>query len=182
MHVKLDFKTSTSYNKNCLRFKHNRLWVSFSKYVAGGVVLATVSVGVGTVLGFSAILLPQLENEGLMRAKSDEGSWIGRKLYFPHTFYCYLTPYSLKPCAILASLINIGQVVGSVVTGILAGMLGRKVAIVGASLILVVAWGLIGFSNGVYLYLVIGRLLQGFAILSSLMQVYLVEISDAQRR
>ena len=82
----------------------------------------------------------------------------------------------------LASLINIGQVVGSVITGIIAGLLGRKVAIVGASLILVIAWGLIGFSNGIYLYLVIGRLLQGFAILSSLMQVYLVEISDAQRR
>jgi len=61
-------------------------------------------------------------------------------------------------------------------------MLGRKVAIVGSSFLLFLAWGLIGFSDGVYLYLVIGRVLQGFAILSSLMQVYLVEISDAQRR
>jgi len=73
-------------------------------------------------------------------------------------------------------------VFGSVITGIIAGMLGRKVAIVGSSFLLFLAWGLIGFSDGVYLYLVIGRILQGFAILSSLMQVYLVEISDAQRR
>ena len=52
----------------------------------------------GTVLGFSAILLPQLESE--MSLSSDEASW-------------------------LASLSNIGQLFGAVATGVLAGKFGR---------------------------------------------------------
>jgi hypothetical protein len=35
----------------------------------------------GTLLGFSAILLPQLEEENVLVAKSDEASWIGEQLY-----------------------------------------------------------------------------------------------------
>jgi len=41
---------------------------------------------------------------------------------------------------------------------------------------------MIGLSNGDYTLLVIGRLVQGFGIMSSLSQIYLVEISDAKRR
>ena len=52
----------------------------------------------GTVLGFSAILLPQLESE--MTITSDQKSWI-------------------------ASLSNIGQLFGAVATGILAGKFGK---------------------------------------------------------
>ena len=55
----------------------------------------------GTVLGFSAILLPQLESE--MTITSDQKSWI-------------------------ASLSNIGQLFGAVATGVLAGKLGRDCA------------------------------------------------------
>jgi hypothetical protein len=47
------------------------------KYLAGGFILCTVSMSIGTVLGFSAILLPQLEDESLMSSKSPEASWIG---------------------------------------------------------------------------------------------------------
>ena len=36
------------------------------------------SLSIGTVLGFSAILLPQLESEEIIEAKSEEGSWIGK--------------------------------------------------------------------------------------------------------
>ena len=90
-----------------------------NQFVSAGVVsgIATVSIGQfqvaapaqqtnnallpGTVLGFSAILLPQLESE--MTISSDEKSWI-------------------------ASLSNIGQLFGAVATGILAGKFGRNSA------------------------------------------------------
>jgi hypothetical protein len=42
--------------------------------------------------------------------------------------------------------------------------------------------GIIGLSDGSYPLLVSGRILQGFGIMSSLSQIYLVEISDAKRR
>jgi hypothetical protein len=45
-------------------------------------VLFTVSLSVGMMFGFSAILLPQLEDENIMAAKSEEASWIGKKLKF----------------------------------------------------------------------------------------------------
>ena len=51
------------------------------------------------MLGFSAILLPQLKEEMLLT--SDEASWI-------------------------ASLSNIGQLFGAVATGVLSGKLGRR--------------------------------------------------------
>ena len=54
------------------------------------------------MLGFSAILLPQLESE--MPISPDEKSWI-------------------------ASLSNIGQLFGAVATGVLAGKFGRNSAV-----------------------------------------------------
>jgi hypothetical protein len=36
-------------------------------------------MSIGTVLGFSAILLPQLEEENLINSKSHQASWIGWK-------------------------------------------------------------------------------------------------------
>ncbi len=57
---------------NCTYF----IW----QYVAGGIVLITVSMTLGTMFGFSAILLPQLEDENIMKAKSDEASWVGKKV------------------------------------------------------------------------------------------------------
>jgi len=45
-------------------------------------VLFTVSLSVGMMFGFSAILLPQLEDENIMAAKSEEASWIGKKPKF----------------------------------------------------------------------------------------------------
>ena len=45
-------------------------------------MLFTVSLSVGMMFGFSAILLPQLEDENIMAAKSEEASWIGKKPKF----------------------------------------------------------------------------------------------------
>ena len=47
------------------------------QFVAGGIVLASVCVTIGNMFGFSAILLPQLEDENIRTANSDEASWIG---------------------------------------------------------------------------------------------------------
>ena len=70
-----------------------------NQFLSAAVVSGVATVSIGTVLGFSAILLPQLESE--MMLSSDEKSWI-------------------------ASLSNIGQLFGAVATGILAGKLGER--------------------------------------------------------
>ena len=48
------------------------------QYLAACIVSGVASLSIGTVLGFSAILLPQLESEGHIEAKSQESSWIGK--------------------------------------------------------------------------------------------------------
>lgn len=47
------------------------------QYVSSSIVLLTTFLSIGLMFGFSAILLPQLEAEGIMEAKSEEASWIG---------------------------------------------------------------------------------------------------------
>ncbi len=51
--------------------------------MALAVVSGLGSLSIGTVLGFSAILLPQLEHEGVVAAKSEQASWIGREPPIP---------------------------------------------------------------------------------------------------
>ena len=53
---------------------------SLLQYLAACIVSGVASTSIGTVLGFSAILLPQLDDEGLVDSKSQEASWIGKKL------------------------------------------------------------------------------------------------------
>jgi hypothetical protein len=62
--------------------KHFCVTLYLFQFVAGGIVLLTVSLSVGMMFGFSAILLPQLEDENIMAAKSEEASWIGKKPKF----------------------------------------------------------------------------------------------------
>ena len=48
------------------------------QYLAAGVVSGLASLSIGTVLGFSAILIPQLVDEGVLESdKSTYASWIG---------------------------------------------------------------------------------------------------------
>jgi hypothetical protein len=55
--------------------------------------LSTVSLSIGTVLGFSAILLPQLEEENALRSKSAEASWIGDN-DFPFLFPFFVATFA----------------------------------------------------------------------------------------
>ena len=51
----------------------------YFQYVAAAVVSGIASLSIGTVLGFSAILIPQLVEEGFLDSdKSTESSWIGK--------------------------------------------------------------------------------------------------------
>ena len=53
------------------------------QYVAAGVVSGLASLSIGTVLGFSAILMPQLVEEGFLDSdKSSYASWIGMSLFY----------------------------------------------------------------------------------------------------
>ena len=105
------------------------------------------SLTIGTVLGFSAILIPQLVAEGhLSSSGQKEASWI-------------------------ASLSNLGALVGSLVTGAVSNALGRRVAIIGLCLPLFAGWLVIGLSEGDFLWIYIGRVLQGAGIMSSVTQV-----------
>ena len=66
--------------------------------------------------------------------------------------------------------------------GVLAGAIGRKKTIMALCFPLLIGWAIVGFSKGDVKMLCLGRVLQGVGIMSSVTQVYLVEVADAQRR
>ena len=110
-------------------------------------VSGVASLSIGTVLGFSAILIPQLVAEGhLTSPKSAQASWI-------------------------ASLSNLGQLAGSLATGAVSNAFGRKVAIIGLCAPLFAGWLAIGLSQGDFGWICVGRVLQGIGIMSSVTQV-----------
>ena len=82
----------------------------------------------------------------------------------------------------VASLSNIGQLFGSLMTGYMSGSCGRKRTIIFLCLPLIGGWTTIGLSGGDFKWLCVGRILQGLGIMSSVSQVYLVEIADSKRR
>ena len=83
---------------------------------------------------------------------------------------------------ILASLSNLGQLGGSLITGLLSNWLGRRPTIILLCIPLLSGWITVGLSGGSITWICIGRVLQGVGIMSSVTQVYLVEIADAKRR
>ena len=68
------------------------------------------------------------------------------------------------------------------VTGVLSNSIGRRPTIILLCIPLLSGWVTVGLSGGSITCICIGRVLQGFGIMSSVTQVYLVEIADAQRR
>ena len=77
---------------------------------------------------------------------------------------------------------NIGQLFGSIMMGVSAGAIGRKKTIMAFCLPLLAGWVTIGLSGGDVILLCVGRVLQGIGTMSSVTQIYLVEVADAQRR
>ena len=82
----------------------------------------------------------------------------------------------------IASLSNLGQLGGSLVTGVLSNWLGRRPTIILLCIPLLSGWVTVGLSGGSIAWICVGRVLQGIGIMSSVTQVYLVEIADAKRR
>ena len=109
----------------------------------------------GTVLGFSAILLPQLKTE--ISLTDDEASWI-------------------------ASLSNIGQLFGAVATGVLSGKFGRRPTLMILCVPLLAGWSTMFLAGDKVWMFYLGRVFQGVGVMSSVTQVYLVEIADTERR
>ena len=104
-------------------------------------------------------------------------------LTFSNTFF-YRQKFRVEFIVLyfLASLSNLGQLGGSLVTGVLSNSIGRRPTIMLLCIPLLCGWVTVGLSGGSIIWICIGRVLQGVGIMSSVTQVYLVEIADAQRR
>lgn len=81
-----------------------------------------------------------------------------------------------------ASLSNIGQLLGALLTGWVANQFGRKRAIMLLCVPLAFGWTIVGLSRGSVHWICVGRVCQGIGIMSSVTQVYLIEIADVNNR
>lgn len=85
----------------------------------------------------------------------------------------------------IASLSNIGQLFGAIATGVLSGKYGRRPTLMLLCLPLLAGWSVLAlagqFGHTVWLFYT-GRVLQGIGVMSSVTQVYLVEVADTDRR
>ena len=79
-------------------------------------------------------------------------------------------------------MISDSQLFGAVGTGVLAGRLGRRPALMILCGPLLAGWLVCGLSGGAVWLLYLGRVLQGVGVMSSVTQVYLVEIADTEHR
>ena len=79
-------------------------------------------------------------------------------------------------------MVNVSQMLGAVVSGLLAGTVGYRKVIFVSSIFMTVGWAFIGLSNGDFSLIMAGRLIHGGFFIGSLGQVYLSEITDAERR
>uniref|UniRef100_A0A1B6DNR0 Major facilitator superfamily (MFS) profile domain-containing protein n=2 Tax=Clastoptera arizonana TaxID=38151 RepID=A0A1B6DNR0_9HEMI len=148
---------------NDMRITISEKWKNFKNLGIGKALAATVathinSVSIGMCQGYSAILLPQLEEAtSPIQANTDEGSWI-------------------------ASLGVITNPLGAILSGILMEWLGRKRAVQLVSIPFFVGWLMIAFSQNL-LILCIGRAITGMAIgMGAACYVYVAEISLPEHR
>ena len=110
-------------------------------------------INLGAVLGFSAILLPQLPSHITLHEKSD-----------------------------IAAICNIGQLFGAFLAGFISNKVGRKNCLLLFSIPLICGWLVIIFDHVDSIYVNVGRILQGFGMMPSIGQVYLIEVLDNHRR
>ena len=96
-------------------------------------------LNVGAVLGFSAILLPQLPREITLSDKS----W-------------------------LASICNLGQLVGALLAGFISNKIGRKHCLLLFTIPLICGWLTLIFNHENVILANLGRTLQGFGMMPSI--------------
>jgi len=76
----------------------------------------------------------------------------------------------------------LGQLVGSLLAGIVSNSLGRKRTLLLFTIPLLCGWLLLIFNHKSLIWSNVARILQGFGMMPSACQVYLVEILDVKRR
>lgn len=128
-------------------------WKDAVPQVVASCIAHSIVIQAGVSMAYSAVLLPQLtELESSLTASKDECSWI-------------------------ASLVTIGTLLGSLITGPLMDRLGRKTTCQLSCVPLIVAWVLVSLAHDVKM-LYIGRLLAGMGGgLSTVVLVYVSEVS-----
>ncbi|BES92757.1 Sugar (and other) transporter [Nesidiocoris tenuis] len=120
------------------------------------VAVQTTSISIGMGQGFSAVLLPQLENSSF-NVDSETSSWI-------------------------ASLGVISTPIGALASGLLAEVIGRKWTIESTGIPFLLGWILMAVAQS-QLWLYAGRFITGFAIgMAAACYVYLAEISRPDER
>jgi SP family facilitated glucose transporter-like MFS transporter 8 len=126
--------------------------------VIAGCVAQSIVIQAGVSMAFSAVLLPQLmENDIFLTTTTDQLTWI-------------------------ASLVTIGTLLGSLITGPLMDKFGRKTICQVSCVPLIVAWILVWLAQNVET-LYAGRLLAGFGGgLSTVALVYVSEVSNPKIR
>ncbi|GBP66540.1 Facilitated trehalose transporter Tret1-2 homolog [Eumeta japonica] len=130
---------------------------SFQTVVSLGVFMMTL--GAGATAGFSAVLIPQLQDAGNAEEYSTETiSWVAGIASFPLFF-------------------------GNLISGYLMERLGRRMSLLMLSVPFVLGWIIIGLANEIYVIL-LGRFITGFCQgwLGPLGPVFVGEISSPDYR
>lgn len=144
-----EIQTPSSYSSNCQGI--------IAQCMVVAAVLA-VTASAGMPIGYSAILLPQLNNtNSTLKINENLGSWI-------------------------ASIHSLSSPIGSLLSGPLLDLIGRKTLLQIATIPLCLGWILIGFSSTQHIWLMlVGRIFCGTAVgLTAVAgQVLVGECSDA---
>ena len=109
------------------------------------VICFLASISVGFVIGFSAIFLPQFTAENAIVTTAEKSAMV--------------------------SIANIGQMLGSVLGGYLANIIGRQRTILLVNTFGIVGWTMIAASFDHVALISIGRFLCGFGIVTATVQV-----------
>ena len=82
----------------------------------------------------------------------------------------------------LASICNLGQLVGALLAGFISNKIGRKHCLLLFTIPLICGWLTLIFNHENVILANLGRILQGFGMMPSIGQVYLTEVLDTKRR
>lgn len=148
-------------------------------YASLGTIFASISAGM--VIGYSAILLPEIQRtNSRIQITSEQASWIGMLEYSLNCLVFFSRKYLSN---FSASIATPPMAFGCLFGGILMDRFGRKIAHLMLNVLFVVSWCIVSMSTTVT-WLLFGRFACGFCVglLSPPGTTYLSEISDPKYR